>query len=530
MEPAATNQNEVAQHPTIPVVPLQDGVGPPSFDVEAVIDTEQPLHESSAIDMVPIVSNESVIYQPQPHLDAQFCSKWGWNLKAYTDIGNAARLADRCGGDLRYCAVWKKWLVWDKRRWEVDRTGKVNEKAKAVLDEMRDMPRLIADQQHRYAKHVKRSSNKAGFNAMVELAQTIDGIPVMPDKLDADPWLLNCSNGTLDLRTGRLRDHSRNDLLTKIVDINYDAEATCPTFDAFLRKIMKDNPELIHYLQRIVGYCLTGDVGEKVMFILYGDGNNGKTTFLETIRHILGDYAGQVPIQSLMKKNWGEGIPNDIAQLQGKRFATSSETEAGQELAVAKIKQLTGLATVQARYLYAEFFEFFPTFKLFMDCNHKPTVPVDDPAIWNRLKFIPFTVTIPDTEIDRQMGKKLCAEAAGILAWAVRGCLEWQERGLNEPPEVCKATQIHHRDMDTVGRFLEDRCEIGSEFQEVTATLYAAHEMWCHETGDQPQSKKAFGMALDRIDGLQRRKNGTIGWQWHGIRLRPTPTNFGKAK
>ena len=409
-------------------------------------DPEQPADGAAEIEMAPAVSENGVVYRPSfasgggyKSWAKQVFSQWGWNLKPFTDVANAERFVERCGGNLHYCAAWKKWLVWDGRRWEIDRTGNVNERAKGVLCEMRKMIKLIPDPEEKYAKHVRRSCNNSGFKAMIELALTIRGIPVTAEQLDADPWVLNCPNGTIDLRTGEPRKHRREDLLTKLIRVEYDPDAKCPVFDAFLARIMRGNTALMEYIQRVVGYCLTGDVGEKAMFVLYGDGNNGKTTFLEAIRNVLADYAGQVPIQSLMKKKWDEGIPNDIAQLKGKRFVTSSETESGQELAVAKIKNLVGLATLQARYLYAEFFEFAPTFKVFMDCNHKPVIRGHDPAIWNRLKFIPFTVTIPDAEIDREMGAKLRAEAPGILAWAVRGCLEWQLRGLDEPQEVRQA-------------------------------------------------------------------------------------------
>jgi putative DNA primase/helicase len=496
-------------------------------------DPEQPADGAAEIEMVPAVSENGVVYQASfasggwnRSWAKQVFSQWGWNLKPFTDVANAERFVERCGGNLHYCAAWKKWLVWDGRRWEIDRIGEVNEKAKAVLREMRKMPRELGDMKKmirfdfdEYGKHVRRSEGKYKLSAMIELAQTVPPIPVTAEQLDANPWLLNCLNGTIDLRTGEPRNHRREDLLTKLIRVEYDPDAKCPTFDAFLARIMNCNAALIDYLQRIVGYCLTGDVGEKAMFVLYGDGNNGKTTFLEAIRNVLADYAGQVPIQSLMKRKWDEGIPNDIAQLQGKRFVTSSETEAGKELNVAKVKHLTGLATLQARYLYAEYTEFTPTFKLFLDSNHKPIIPADDPAIWNRLKFIPFTVTIPDADIDRQMAAKLRAEDAGILAWAVRGCLEWRRRGLGEPDEVKAATQSHRREMDTIGRFIEERCEVGPNFRETTTRLYCAYRAWCDQTAEQRESPKAFGMALERIPGLLPGRNNKVGRYWDGVRL-----------
>jgi putative DNA primase/helicase len=339
--------------------------------------------------------------------------------------------------------------------------------------------------------------------------------------------LLNCLNGTIDLKTGTLQKHNREDLITKLAPVKYDENAKCPIFDSFLAKIANNDPELMRYLQHVIGYALTGDVTEKAVFFLHGDGNNGKTTFLEVIRTILDDYAGQVPIDSLMVKR--DGISNDIARLQGRRFVTSSEAEQGKKLAESKVKQLTGMGTLQARYLYGEYFEFRPTFKIFMDANYKPEIRGTDPAIWNRVKLIPFTVEIPAVEIDKKMLQKLKDELPGILAWAVRGCVEWQQHGLKEPKSVAEATQAYREEMDTVARFLEEECVFCND--EITSKeLNDAYGKWCKEHGEEAVSQKQRGSALKK-GGLQNiRVAGQRGWRGIGLKVKGSLFLFAEAE
>jgi putative DNA primase/helicase len=360
----------------------------------------------------------------------------------FTDLGNAQRFVQWEGWELRYCSAWGKWLTWDRRRWAVDDTGQVFEKAKEAVRRMYNEACFIDDETHRgfYVKHALRSESEGRLKAMVGLAQSAEEVRVKSDQLDADGMLLNCNNGTVDLRTGELRRHRRDDLITKLAPVDYDPRARCPVFDRFIQRIFDGNVELLRYAQKCFGYALTGEVGEKALFFFYGVGDNGKTTLLEVVRAMLGDYAGQIPIDTLMHKPQG-GIPNDIAQLKGLRFVTSSETEEGQRLAQGRLKYLTGMNKIQARFLHREYFEFLPTYKIFFDANHQPHASASDTAVWNRIKLIPFEVSIPDAEKDRRLGEKLRAELPGILAWAVRGCVEWQKDGLQEPDVVKNATQ-----------------------------------------------------------------------------------------
>jgi putative DNA primase/helicase len=288
-----------------------------------------------------------------------------------------------------------------------------------------------------------------------------------------------------------------------------------------VRRVLDGEQPLIDYVQASLGYAMTGDVGEKAFFVLYGNGNNGKTTLLEAVRHALGDYSGQIPIESLLLKKF-DGVSNDIAQLKGLRFVTSSEAEQGKKLAEAKVKQLTGMGAINARFMYQEFFEFQPTFKIFLDSNYKPEVRGRNEAIWSRIKLIPFRVSIPDHEKDKKLLEKLKAEAPGILAWLVRGCLKWQAHGLVEPPSVSGATAEYREEMDVFSDFVDECCELDEGRVATVADLYSGYKRWCGKEDETPFSKKTFGTRLAEIEGIQSMKHkGQRAWGGVGLRVQP---------
>lgn len=320
----------------------------------------------------------------------------------------------------------------------------------------------------------------------------------MPHYFDRDPWLFNCANGTLDLRKGGLRSHSREDLLTKISPVEYWPDAKCPVWEAFLRRVFNGDNDLIEFMQKAIGYALTGCVTEKALFPLYGTGDNGKTTLLEAVRTVMGDYAGMVYIEALMKKAQVAEKERAFADLLGKRFVTSSEAADGQALHEARVKHLTGMGKLSGRRIYGSAFEFDPQFKLFIDANHKPVVSQSDDAIWNRFRMIPFSVPIPKAEQDRNLGSKLAAEAPGILAWAVRGCSKWQADGLGVPEVVTRATEDYRNEMDPVTDFIEDCCIQDPALVTPSTDLYTAYNQWCVVHREKTGSSKAFGTALER--------------------------------
>ncbi|MCZ6625864.1 MAG: phage/plasmid primase, P4 family, partial [Deltaproteobacteria bacterium] len=350
-----------------------------------------------------------------------------------TDFGNAERLIRLYGEDMRFCSQ-LGWLAWDDRRWAKDKTGQIERWAKATVRSIYNEAAHCEDEALRkaLASHAKSSEAERKIKAAISLAKSEPGIPLRAKDLDRDSWLLNVMNGTLDLRTGGLRPHRQEDLITKLAPGHYDPTATCPTWDSFLDRIFDGNKGIITFLQRAVGYGLTGDVSEQVLFLLYGTGANGKSTFLNAIREALGEYAKQAAPDLLVAKR-GVSHPTEIADIVGCRFLTSIEVEDGRRLAEALVKQITGGDPIKGRFMNKDFFEFMPTHKIFMAVNHKPVIRGTDSAIWRRIRLVPFTVTFPEDEQDKKLPEKLKAELPGIFNWTVQGCLAWQREGLGIP-------------------------------------------------------------------------------------------------
>ena len=438
-----------------------------------------------------------------------------------TDLGNAQRLVEMHGEDLRYCFQTNRWAIWDGRRWAEDMLGEIERRAKTTVRSMyrqaADYPADDKTKREQLVRHALKSEGHRQITAMVALARSEQGVPVTTDQLDRNPWLLSVQNGTLDLRTGQLRAHRREDMITKLAPIKYDPSASCPTWQAFLERIMAANEGLTGFLQRAIGYSLTGSTRERVTFFLYGTGANGKSTLLETLGSLLGDYAETTRSETLLIKTYDGGIPNDIAALKGARFVSTSETEEGKRLAEALVKAITGGDSLSARFMRGEFFKFKPSFKLWLASNHKPTIRGTDDAIWDRIRLVPFTVRIPEDEQDKDLPAKLREELPGILAWAVRGCLEWQHSGLGTPDEVRAATAAYRSEMDVLASFIDDCCVIADGARETATKLWETFTKWCQDTGERAGSQKAFGLRLEE-KGFRpgRTKSGRF---WIGIGL-----------
>lgn len=438
-----------------------------------------------------------------------------------THLGNAERFAAQYSANIKYCHAWKKWLIWDETRWRLDHKDQVVTLAGRTARSIYAEAKAISDDDLKTAfqKHSRKSESAYNLEAITKLARSCPNIPITPDELDADPWLFNCANGTIDLRTGKLRGHSREDLLTKISPVDYRPDAECPIWQDFLHRVLGGNTDLIVFIQKAMGYSLTGAVNEKALFFLHGNGDNGKTTLLEAIRPIMGDYAGTVDIEALMKKAQTSEKERAFADLLGKRFVTSSEAAEGEALHEARIKYLTGMGLLSGRRIYGSAFEFYPQFKLFIDANHKPPISGTEEAIWNRFRLIPFTVSIPKAEQDKQLLVKLANEAPGILAWAVQGCLRWQQEGLSAPTKVTQATEEYRNQMDPVTDFIEDCCNVNPEAFTLSADLYGAYGDWCNSFREKPISEKAFAMALER-QGYSKGRESRGARGRNGLELR----------
>jgi P4 family phage/plasmid primase-like protien len=446
---------------------------------------------------------------------------WDFNT---TDTGNAERMVARHGEDLRYCHPWQKWLAWDGRRWRVDDTAEVRRRAKETARSIYAEAAALAgaDQaaegrRKELGAWARRSEARDRRSAMSELAQSEEGIPVLPEQLDADSWRLNCLNGVVDLRTSKLHPHQRGDLFTKLAPVAYDSGATCPTWLAFLHTIMGGNEELIGFLQRFVGYSLTGAIREHVLVICYGTGHNGKSTFLETVVELLGDYGWQAPPDLLMLKSI-DAHPTDMTGLFGVRFAACIETAAGRRLDEARMKALTGGDRITARRMREDYWTFRPTHKLALATNHKPIVATTDYGTWRRQKLVPFTVTIPPEQQDKQLPEKLKRELPGILQWALEGCLAWQRDGLGEAEAIREATESWRDESDPLGGFLATHCELAPRLTVPARELYIRYLACCEANSEEPLKQKPFGQRLAER-GFSASK-GTGGVRlWKGLRL-----------
>ena len=443
-----------------------------------------------------------------------------------TDLGNAERLVEQHGADLRYCYAWEKWLVWNGQVWRVDDTGEVERRAKATVRSiyLEAGNAEDADARKALAGHAKGSEARGRIEAMISLARSEPGIAISPEELDADPWALTTPNGTLDLRSGELRDHGREDHITKSSPVEYDPDAAAPTWAAFLERILPGE-DLRAFVQRAVGYSATGDTSEQCMMINHGTGANGKSTFQEAIAGALGDYAMRAPTEMLLAKH-SSGIPNDIARLKGARFVSASETEEGRRLAESLVKDLTGQDTITARFMRAEWFDFRPTHKLWLSTNHKPEIRGTDTAIWRRIRLVPWAITIPPKEQDKKLPAKLREELPGILAWIVRGCLEWQREGLRPPTEVRRATGKYRAEMDVLAAFIDEECVVSDNATASAKALYSAYKGWCEENGEKAESQRKFGGRLKERgfeSGRQTTGARKGAVEWYGIGLAGGP-------
>ena len=441
-----------------------------------------------------------------------------------TDLGNAKRLIARHGQDLRYCHLWKKWLCWSGKHWKVDDTGKIVQLAKDIVQRLH-LEAIEAQDgklKMKLAKWAFQSESGVRIREMIRLAQSETGIPVTPDDLDADRWILNLQNGTLDLPSGELRPPRREDLCTKLIPVPFHPKSECPRWQKFLADVTCGKQDLAQFLQRAVGYSLTGSTREAVILILHGTGANGKTTFVELIRKLLGGYALAADASTFLAKSY-DSVRNDLARLRAARFVSAQEVGEGRRLDESLVKQVTGGDAVTVRHLYAEFFEFVPQFKLFLATNHKPEIRGTDNAVWRRIRLVPFDRTFAPEEQDKNLLQKLVDELEGVLAWAVRGCLAWQREGLGIPEPVLRATQDYRAEMDEVGEFIEERCVVREDVWVESSVLYRAYLTWSRDHGYKPKSQKALGKML-RDRGLKpvRKSSGPHRGRrvWLGISVR----------
>lgn len=401
---------------------------------------------------------------------------------ALTDTGNAERLVARHGHDFRFCTARGgdneagSFHIYTGARWEPDRTFQVARFAKETLRSMYADAANIENDEERKAllKHIRNSESHHRRSAMTALAKKEPGIAIQPNAFDADIWLFNCLNGTIDLQTGKLREHRREDLITKLAPVRYDPTGKCPRFLKFLDEIMIGNESLILWLQRFLGMCLTGDIREQVFPIFHGDGQNGKSVLIDTIKFVMGDYAADAPPE-LVETKQHSGHPTEIDDLRGRRLVIASETEAARKLRVPLVKRMTGDATLKGRHMREDFFEFPRTHKTILITNNKPVICESKAAIWRRIRLVPFAYTVPDAKVEKRLIEFLRAEAPGILRWLVEGCVAWQRGGLPEVAEIEVATAEYRAEQDVLTDFLEAYCILDPDGKVTRSSIFETY-------------------------------------------------------
>lgn len=429
-----------------------------------------------------------------------------------TDDGLAQRFVRTNLDKILFVGEWGKWLTYDGTRWQIDTSNGVTnlarELTRQLLEEAAKLVGSDPDKSKTLASTAHRARSASRIKSIIQLAKSDPRIQVPSKGLDVAGHLLNCPNGTLDLRNGELKEHSPEHRLTKLAGAEYDAGASCPRWQRFLEKVQPD-AERRDYLQRAVGYSLSANTGEECIFINVGGGRNGKTTFIEVLRAAIGDYGLALPPETILKTH-GDRIPNDIAQLPGRRFATISETAEGSRLDEEKIKRLSSGDTTSARFMRGEFFEFVPVAKFWMSTNHEPGVRGNDDAIWRRIRLIPWDVQIDEKEVDRSLRRTLIEkELPGILAWAAEGYVRWTHRGLAEPQEIKGATARYRRGQDVIQLFLDECCERVKGGRIEVPKLRERLKTWCEENGYPEPKAQKLGRRLSDLGYGDDRDSGT---------------------
>ncbi len=499
----------------------------------------------------------------------------GLNPFRGTDDANADLLLKLHGVDIRFCPPWDKWLLWTGSHWRIDTRLDIDRLSADVPRSLRE--RAIALTQERQSLLEKMAELLAQINAdktqsqrltqehgrlakqqtalgdevdwLLKLAGKLEGtakrgcmllaarhkVVVHHSDLDKGQFLLNAANGTVDLQTGKIRPHERRDLLTHDVEIPYlQNAAAAPTWLQFLNSTFGGDADLIQFVQRAVGYSLTGDVREQVLLICHGVGSNGKSVFLNILQKLLGALAFQAAPDLLMADKQRRH-PTEQADLFGKRLVVCQETGEGRRFNETLVKQLTGGDTITARRMHEDFWQFRPTHKLWLSTNHKPEIRGTDFAIWRRIRLIPFNVKFTDdgpARKDPDMEAKLTAELPGILAWAVAGCLDWQRHGLPAPAAVADATAGYQAEMDVLAAWLGECCVVGKRYEAKAADLYRSYVGWCEQSGEFPEKQRKWGMRLTER-GFTKFTNNGHWWRGLGLAFRPTdptdPTDPEKA-
>lgn len=466
------------------------------------------MHSAAPPGGTPPDDGEDIPYPKPPQRDNKRKRVEGDINDTNTDAANGGHFAFMHGGHLRYVADVQKWIIWDARRWTYAVEGDLLRAAKQTAESLLvHAVRLKGEQERASAfRWAITSANRNRLKAMIELASSESDVELRVHELDADPFLLNVSNGTVNLRLGSMREHHRSDFITKCVPIAYDPEAACPRWLQFLEEVFGADEELISFVQRAIGYSLTGDTREHALFLLWGNGCNGKSVFIEVLRALLGDLATATPMSTFTTKRDSSAPTNDLAMLRGARLVTVQESDEGSRFSESTVKQLTGGDAITARFLNKEFFTFMPAFKPWLATNYKPKVKGTDDGFWRRVRLIPFTVSFLGRE-DKSLLTALMAELPGILNWAVDGCISWQLHGLGTAGAVADATREYREESDSIAEFIRDCCVLHADASISSARLYAIYTEWAEEHGERPMKQRTLIQAVLSRDGVSAHRS-----------------------
>ncbi len=404
----------------------------------------------------------------------------------------ALRFTERHGHELRYVAVWDRWLIWDGMRWAHDERKRVFDLARALCRDV--LAEHLEDLSHTEAQRKslrQRLGSASTIWAVVKLAGSDQRQAVTANQLDADPWALNTPGGTLDLRTGKMRPHDPNDLNTKVTAATPAGE--CPLFMSILERVQPE-PAAREYLKRLAGYAMTGSSREHVLPFFFGAGRNGKGTVTHALRQALGDYGLEVAPELLMETH-NERHPTELTGLRGARFVVGSEVDAGKRWNESRLKRLTGGDPISARYIGKDFFEFDPTHTFVVIGNTKPGLRSVDEAIRARVHLVEFGVTIPEQERDPTLADRLQAEYGGILNWALTGCLEWQTQGLAPPESIRAATTQYLDGEDMITAWVTECCDPYGQVK--LSEAHRSYRKWCESSGAVVLGRNSFGDQLE---------------------------------
>lgn len=419
-----------------------------------------------------------------------------------TDTGNARHFVDRFGETVRFNVENQKWMYWNGKYWQTDVYNNVKNFVEIVIEEMKQQAKMsdIEDIRKAMIKNVKRALQSNGKTAMLKEAEHIEGIPVLNGQFDEDGFLFNCATGVIDLKNRKVKQHDKSLMLSKYSPFEVDFKNEPIKWLAFLNDIFEKDQEIIQYMQRVLGYAMTSSTREQCMFMLIGDGSNGKSLLLEIINEALGSYAATSSVEILLEKHNGSaGNLGDIARLNGIRFVVTDEAKLGDKLNESGIKTLTsGIGKIVARFLYGNEFEFTPIMKLFMASNYKPTIRGTDHGIWRRIKVIPFNKVIPDDLQDKDLKYKLMDEMPQILGWIIKGCVEWQKVGLKEPDKLKQAQHEYRSEMDVVQRWVDEVCVIDANCKETSTTLFDNFSNYVKANKEFQLSHTMFGRNMSK--------------------------------